>query len=139
MKKAPLLLMLLMTLLHSCNANAQNKMEQTDFVKTFISDYGNHKMDIQAAGIATIAGATLSEKGRLYIEYAYNSEGETRNGKMTLMLNSNTKRFEGGWKTVADNGNVYQGTLYFRFEKNGQANGFYQFGGTDYKITIFKK
>lgn len=139
MKQAPILLMLLMTLLHSCNSKAQNKMEQIDAVKTFISDFNNYGMDIQAAGIATIPVATLSEKSTLYIEYAYNSEGESRNGKMTLLLNPKTKIFEGGWKTVADNGNVYQGDLYFEFEDDGQANGFYQFSGTDYKITIFKK
>lgn len=139
MKKAPLIVILLITFLHSCNSKAQNKMEQKEFVKTFISDYNIYEMDIQSAGIANIPVATLSENGTLYIEYTYNSEGEKRNGKMTLLLNSKTNRFEGGWKTVADNGNVYQGNLYFAFEKDGQANGFYQFGGTDYKITIFER
>ena len=138
MKKAPLLIIMLITLLQSCNSKAQNKMEEKEFVKTFISNYNKYGMEIQSAGTATIPVATF-ENGALYIEYAYNSEGEKRNGKMTLLLNTKTKRFEGGWKTIADNGNVYQGNLYFVFEKDGQANGFYQFGGTDYKITIFER
>jgi len=139
MKKASLIFIVLITLLQSCNTKAQNKMEQKEFVKTFISDYNKYGMDIQSAGMANIPIATFSVNGALYIEYAYNSEGEKRNGKMTLLLNPKTNRFEGGWKTVADNGNVYQGNLYFLFEKDGQATGFYQFGGTDYKITIFEQ
>lgn len=139
MKKVQILLILLIVILSSCNIKAQNKMEQNEFVKTFISDFENHKMDIQSAGIANIPKATLSEQDELYIEYSYRSEGENRNGKMTLLLNSETKRFEGSWKTIADNGNVYQGDLYFVFENDGQAKGFYQFGGIDYKIAIFKK
>jgi hypothetical protein len=139
MKKTTLLLIFLITFLHSCNADAQNMMKQKEFVKAFISDYNTYGMDIQSAGIATIPVASASENGTLYIEYAYTSEGEKRNGKMTLLLNSKTKRFEGGWKTIADNGNEYQGNLCFIFERDGQANGFYQFGATDYKIKIFKR
>lgn len=139
MKKAAFVLIMFIALLYSCNSKAQNKMEQKDFVKTFISDYNAYEMDIQSAGMATIPVATLSKNGILYIEYAYNSEGEKRKGKMTLLLNSETKKFEGGWKTVADNGNVYEGNLHFVFEKDGQAYGFYQFGGTDFKIAIFKR
>jgi len=138
MKKATLLLIMSITLLHNCNVKAQKKMKQNDFVKTFISDYNKYKMDIQAAGVASIPIATLSEKGTLFIKYTYESDGEKRNGEMTLLLNLTTKRYEGGWKTIADNGNTYQGDLYFEFEKDGQANGFYQFGGTNYKLTIFK-
>ncbi len=138
MKKVIFLIITSITLLNSNNLKAQHKMEQNDFVKTFVLDHKTYQMDIQSAGIATIPNATLSDKGALHIEYAYNSEGEKRNGEMTLLLNLKSKRYEGGWKTVADSGNIYQGDLYFKFEKDGQANGFYQFGGINYKITIFK-
>jgi len=104
-------------------------------ISVFISNFSKYTMDIQAAGIATIPKATLSEKGELYIEYAYHSGGENRNGKMTLYDKGN-HRFEGNWKTDADNGNSYQGTLYFVFDKFGNADGYYKFGGSDYKITI---
>lgn len=137
----------LLTFTFSINACAQkidtNKMETTDkilttntSVKSFVANFSNFKMDIQAAGMASIPTATLSENGELYIEYAYNSEGEVRNGKMTLTEKTKT-RFDGNWKTIADNGNVYSGSLYFDFKENGEADGFYKFGGSNYKITIF--
>ena len=96
-------------------------------------------MDIQSAGVSTIPIATLSDEDELYVEYSYQSEGEDRNGKMTLRPNPKVIRFEGEWKTIANNGNVYEGTLYFQFDESGQANGFYEFNGANYKITIFKK
>lgn len=105
-------------------------------VKLFVDSFTTFKMDIQGAGMASIQKATLSDKGELYIEYAYHSEGENRNGKTTLTEKS-MNRFEGNWKTIADNGNVYQGTLYFDFKENGEANGYYKFAGSEYKITIF--
>ncbi len=108
-------------------------------VSVFTSNFANYSMDIQAAGLATIPHATISDKGILSIEYSYKSGSENRNGKMTLEENKSNNRFEGEWKTDADNGNSYQGTLYFVFNENGTANGYYQFGGSDYKITILKK
>lgn len=122
---------------YSCNA--QNELEQLEFAKIFVSHFSDYQMNIRSAGVATIPIATLSDENELYIEYAYQSESEDRNGKMTLSRKHKTNRFEGKWKTVANNGNVYQGDLYFLFEDNGQADGFYQFNGTNYKITIFKK
>ncbi|MDB4292294.1 hypothetical protein N9954_02735 [Maribacter sp.] len=139
MKKATYILIILMTFLHSCNTKAQNTMKQSEFAETFISDFKGYEMDIQAAAIASIPVATLSEEKTLYIEYAYNAGGENRNGKMTLVLNTKSNRFEGNWKTIADNGNSYEGDMYFIFKEDGQANGFYKFSGADYKITIFKK
>ncbi|MFS4492193.1 hypothetical protein [Maribacter sp. 2308TA10-17] len=139
MKKASIVLVFLSIFLHSCNTKAQNTMKQSEFAETFITDFKAYEMDIQAAGIASIPVARLSEGKTLYIEYVYASGGENRNGKMTLMLNPKSKRFEGGWKTLADNGNSYEGDMYFVFTADGQASGFYTFGGADYKITIFKK
>ena len=106
-------------------------------VQPFIGKYSQFKMDIQAAGIATIPAATF-DNDVLIIEYAYFSEGENRKGKMTLTFNSDTNRFEGNWQTNADNGNVYKGSLYFLFRENGGASGKYKFANRDYKITIFK-
>ncbi len=113
------------------NSNTKNTS-----VKTFVDGFSDFKMDIEGAGLATIPKATISDKGELYIEYAYYSESENRKGKMTLSENAN-HRFEGNWKTIADNGNVYQGSLYFDFKTSGEANGYYKFAGSDYKITIF--
>ena len=106
-------------------------------IEKFISSYSHFKMDIQAAGIATIPAASF-ENNILVIEYAYFSESENRKGKMTLTFNSDTNRFEGNWQTNADNGNVYKGSLYFLFSENGGASGKYKFANSDYKITIFK-
>lgn len=131
---------LLGTSLQSCAQQTEIKKEimatDNQNVKAFITSSQNYGMDIQAAGIASIPKATLSAKNELYIEYAYHSEGENRNGKMTLVDKGNN-RFEGNWKTVADNGNVYQGALYFVFKPNGEADGNYKYAGSDYKITIF--
>ena len=123
-------------------ANAQdpmdNKAEQKKYAKTFIADYKSYVMDIEAAGVAEIPTAKLSMEEELYVEYAYTSGNEKRNGRMTLEL-TDKNRFTGKWKTDADNGNSYSGTLYFKFNENGEANGHYKFDGTDYKITILKK
>lgn len=107
-------------------------------VNQFVKNFQTFSMDIQGAGLASVPKATVSEKGELYCEYAYHSEGENRNGKMTLTDKGNN-RFEGNWKTVADNGNVYQGTLYLIFKVNGEAEGYYKYAGGNYKITIMKK
>ena len=114
----------------------ETMIQNNQNVKAFTQAFQNYGMDIQAAGIATIPAATFSEQGELYIEYAYNSEGENRKGKMTLTDKGND-RFEGNWKTVADNGNVYQGSLFFVFNTNGEAEGNYIYAGSYYKITIF--
>ncbi|MEN0050900.1 MAG: hypothetical protein AAF806_27780 [Bacteroidota bacterium] len=63
-------------------------------VSTFVSNFADYAMNIQAAGLASIPKATISPKGALYIEYAYHSGGENRNGKMTLYDKGN-HRFEG--------------------------------------------
>lgn len=106
-------------------------------IEKFVSNYSQFNMDIQSAGIATIPTASF-ENNTLKIEYAYFSEGENRKGKMTLIFNPETNRFEGSWQTNADNGNVYKGSLYFVFDENGEANGEYQFAKSNYKITIFR-
>lgn len=121
----------------SCYLNAQNKMTQTENAKYFASKFDEYKMYIQGAGMATIPGASISIDNSLAIEYAYNSEGEKRKGSMILTFAEKAKRFEGHWKTKADNGNVYNGTLYFLFKENGEAGGHYKYAGSDYKITIF--
>ena len=120
-----------------CNSNAQNNMIQKEFASIFIKYFANYKMDIQAAGIARIPAATF-DNNELMIEYGYFSEGENRKGKMTLTLNVHANRFEGNWQTNADNGNIYKGSLFFIFNEKGEANGKYKFGGSNYKITIFK-
>lgn len=63
-------------------------------VNSFIDNFENFKMDIQAAGIATIPAARLSDSNELYIEYHYDSSGEKRKGKMTLTFTKNN-RYEG--------------------------------------------
>lgn len=138
-----LFLLFLMTSLNACsqvNHQKTSNMTKDDLsnISVFISNFEDYSMDIQAAGLATIPKATISDEGVLYIEYWYKSGNENRTGKMTLNKKSNN-RFEGEWKTNADNGNSYQGTLYFVFDKNGTAIGYYKFGGSDYKITILKK
>jgi hypothetical protein len=132
-----LILIILATALFCCNSNAQNKMTQTENINQFVSKFANFKMDIQGAGMAIIPTASITKDNVLNIDYAYNSEGEKRKGSMTLTFNEKAKRYEGNWKTNADNGNVYSGSLYFVFKENGEADGYYKYAGSDYKITIF--
>ena len=112
--------------------------EMPSNVAAFLSDFSAYSMDIHAAGMATIPIALITEEGELYMEYSYQSGQESRNGKMTLQDKGNN-RFEGNWKTLADNGNSYQGSLYFIFDESGGAEGQYKFAGANYKIIIFKK
>ena len=130
------LCMLLTTI--TAQKHMDQRAEQKKMANTFIADYQNYSMDIEAAGLASIKEATLSMEGALYVEYAYTSGSENRNGKMTLQL-TEKNRLEGNWKTDADNGNSYSGSLYFTFKENGEASGQYKYGGTDYKIAILKK
>ena len=136
-------IILMLSLVASLNAygqninNNKNTMTSIDSnVSLFISNYENCSMNIQSAGVATIPKASL-DKGELHIEYAYQSESENRKGKMTLQDKGNN-RFEGNWKTNADNGNSYQGTLFFEFDETGNAKGYYKFGGGDFEISIQK-
>src|SRR5688500_10795009 len=124
-------------LVWGCNTNTQINLNQSEFATTFVSDFASYRMDIQAAGIATIPASTLAKDKTLTIAYAYFSEGEERKGKMVLVFNEISKLFEGNWKTNTDNGNVYHGSLYFNFKENGEASGKYAFMGSEYKITIF--
>lgn len=133
--KAIITLMILSSHCFSSCGQTQNPFDMSHIEK-FISSFSNFKMDIQAAGIATIPAATY-ENNILNIEYAYFSEGENRKGKMTLTLNPKSNRMEGNWQTNADNGNVYKGSLYFVFAENGEATGEYKFVNSDYEITIF--
>lgn len=113
MKNLNLIIIIIAASLFSCNTNAQYKMIQTENVKHFFSNFAKYKMDIQGAGIATIPNSRISNVNSLVIDYAYDSEGEKRTGNMTLTYIETTKQFEGKWKSEADNGNVYIGTLYF--------------------------
>ena len=106
-------------------------------INLFIGNYQDYKIDIQAAGIASIP-AVDSEDDVLTIEYIYFLEGENRRGEMTLSFDAQTSRFQGNWLTNADNGNVFSGSLYFVFDKNGEATGKYTFANSEYNITIFR-
>lgn len=138
-------LIFILSLMTSLNASSQlNNQKASIIVKdhlsnvsVFISQFETYTMDIQAAGLAKIPKASITKDGLLYIEYVYKSEAENRNGKMTL-YNKMNNRFEGTWKTDADNGNSYRGTLYFVFDELGNAEGYYKFSGSDFKITIQK-
>lgn len=132
----------LLSILHKSYGQGQqvkkeNTMKKNNHTIEFVNHYSTFKMDIQAAGLASITMASISDSDELYIEYSYHSENESRNGKMKLQKRENNK-FEGNWKTEADNGNVYEGSLYFLFKSGGQADGYYKYSGSDYKITIFK-
>jgi hypothetical protein len=136
--KAILILMILASHCFSSCGQTQTSRDMSN-VEKFIGGYSQFKMDIQAAGIATIPAASF-QNNELIIEYAYFSEGENRKGKMTLTFNSDTDRFEGNWQTNADNGNAYKGSLYLIFNENAEASGHYQYMGTNYSISIvFKK
>jgi hypothetical protein len=102
------------------------------------ADPVGYEMDIRAAGLATIPTVSLAADGALTLTYRYESEGERRQGSMTLASRAE-HRYEGRWKTDAHTGNVYQGTLHFTFAADGTATGSYRFDGRDYAITIRKR
>lgn len=119
-------------------ANKVNNIgKQMGYANVFAGSFKDFKIDIQAAGIAIIPAATL-DNDTLIIDYAYFSEGENRKGKMALSYSAVSERYEGSWKTKADNGNVYQGSIYLVFSENGKAKGKYRFMNSDYKITILE-
>lgn len=122
----------------SVKTDAKTVQQPSSNVNMFVNNFEAYEMAIQAAGVASIPEAAILENGDLYVVYAYTSGGENRKGNMTLADQSNN-RFEGHWKTDADNGNSYQGTLYVVFDASGNGKGYYQFGGQDYEIAISKK
>lgn len=94
-------------------------------------------MNIQAAGTATIPDASLLD-GELTVSYEYaatDGTGEQRAGSMNLTV-AEDRTATGRWRTVADNGTVYNGPLSFDFADDGTAIGTYQFDGITYDITI---
>ena len=116
--------------------NAQTATDQASYAQRFVLNFDQYIIDIQVAGIARIPTATLSKQNVLSVAYTYRSEGEDRSGNMELFLDEKSDQFVGNWKTVAENGNVYQGRLYLVFEESGEASGSYQFLGASYKINI---
>lgn len=105
------------------------------FEQLFVENYNQYTMDIAAAGRATLPTVFWSSDGALIIEYTYQAGTEKRTGSMVLQT-TKAHHYEGNWKTVADSGQEYAGSLYFDFKKDGTANGYYQFAGNSYKITI---
>ena len=98
---------------------------------------GRFEIDIEAAGMARIPAASLAD-GRLDIDYEYaaiDGTGEQRAGSMRLTTGGG-RTATGEWRTVADNGTVYDGPLTFEFADDGTAVGTYKFSGTTYDITI---
>lgn len=132
------ILMLSLFLMSACAGAQSGKNGATNDIQTFVTNFSVYNMDIAAAGIAKITAAKLISETELFIAYAYMSGGENRNGKMTLHPTA-SGTWQGDWKTDADNGNSYSGTLYFNFTENGEATGKYRFGGADYRISINKK
>ncbi|MGD1843008.1 MAG: hypothetical protein ACFB0B_19260 [Thermonemataceae bacterium] len=124
-------------LLMSCDGDTQNEKRQKALASIFIEHFSEYKIDIQAAGVATIPAASF-KNDTLMIKYAYFSEGEHRKGKMSLIFKAQTGRFEGNWQTKADNGNIYKGSLYFTFNEKGKETGKYNFENSDYKITLLQ-
>ena len=118
---------------------AQEPMDQSALARRFVAHFSDYVLNIQAAGRASISNASLSGEDTLRVDYAYQSEGEKRRGSLSLWLRQETHRFEGTWRTVADNGNVYQGTLRLRFKAQGEATGFYTFLGTNYTLTLSRR
>ncbi|SMB99485.1 hypothetical protein SAMN00120144_0221 [Hymenobacter roseosalivarius DSM 11622] len=123
-------------LLAGCFPTSSRPMNPTDNAHRFAANYSSFKMNIEAVGIARIPAAHWAHD-TLVVDYAYFSEGEQRQGRMSLAWQPPANRFEGTWRTQADNGNVYQGPLYLVFQENGEATGQYTFLGSRYAITLF--
>jgi hypothetical protein len=101
----------------------------------FLETFGEYELEIQAAGVATIPSVSRSADGHLTIAYRYQADGERRTGRMTLTPRTE-HRYEGDWRTIADTGQVYEGTLWLVFAADGTAVGAYLFAGQHYRIAV---
>ena len=134
-----LIIVALLTAASGHALKAQEPTDQSALAHRFVARFSDYTLDIQAAGRASILNASFSAEDTLRVEYAYRSEGEKRRGSLSVWLHQETGRFEGTCRTVADNGNVYQGTLRLRFRVQGEATGFYTFLGSSYTLTLSQR
>ena len=104
----------------------------------FLNNLQQYAYYIEGVGAVNFKTATLKD-GKLTTEYYYFSEGENRTGMSSHQLQENGK-YVGNWKTTADNGNVYEGKSWLRFNKDGTASGEWTWKGMpgEYEIRIDK-
>ncbi len=124
----------------SCNTFSNPAMSNTDTTgaKTFHKNLQQYSYYIEGVGSVKFKTANL-KNGELTTEYYYFSEGENRTGISSHQLQNNSK-YVGNWKTSADNGNVYEGKSWLKFNVDGTASGSWTWKGMpgDYGIRIDK-
>lgn len=122
----------------SNNAYSNLTIPNTKGENEFLNNLQQYAYYIEGVGVVNFKAATLKDD-KLTTEYYYFSEGENRTGISSHQLQNNGK-YVGNWKTTADNGNVYEGKSWFRFNKDGTASGKWTWKGMpdDYEIRIDK-
>lgn len=129
-----------LALLLSCNTFSNSAMPNTDTIgaNKFHKNLQQYAYYIEGAGVVNFTTANL-KNGKLTTEYYYFSEGENRTGISSHQLQKDGK-YVGDWKTSADNGNVYQGKSWLKFNVDGTASGRWTWNGmpNDYEIRIDK-
>lgn len=129
-----------MLVLLSCSAFSSPDMPNTDTVgaNKFHKNLQQYAYYIEGAGVVNFTTTSL-KNGKLTTEYYYFSEGENRTGISSHQLQKDGK-YVGDWKTSADNGNVYEGKSWLKFNVDGTASGRWTWKGMpgDYEVRIDK-
>lgn len=98
-----------------------------------------YRMEIEAAGVASINAVRVQSATDVEVDYTYDARdgsGERRAG--TLFLRENAGKMTGRFRTRADNGHVYEGTVVLSFGDDGTARGSYVFAGGSYALSIVR-
>ena len=131
----------LLGVLLSCNTFSNSALQNTNTIgaNKFQKNLQQYVYYIEGVGVVNFKTANL-KNGKLTTEYYYFSEGENRTGQSSHQLQNNGK-YVGNWITTADNGNIYKGKSWIKFNLNGTASGRWTWKGmpSDYEIRIDKK
>jgi len=130
-----------LTMLGLCGqAKNTYKIKSTETMGTqlFVNNAKEYQYYFEGAGMVTINSAE-QEDGELTSRYSYTSGSEERIGTNRFEL-QNDGTYNGKWKTTADNGNVYEGGVWLKFDADGTAAGKWTWDGMpgSYEIRIDK-
>jgi len=141
MKKSPLIVLAVLMMLTSCgqSKNSEKTKNMRNIGTTIFADNSKeYQYYFEGAGMVTINSVELKE-GEIISKYSYTSRNEDRTGTNRLMLQGDGN-YSGKWRTTANNGNIYEGNLWLKFNDDGTANGKWIWDGMpgDYEIRIDK-
>jgi len=137
-KKIAIILTALLTIAACGQLKSTDKIKNNENMGAtiFTDNIKEYRYYFEGAGEVAINSVELKE-GELTSQYSYTSGNEDRVGTNQLKLQSNGN-YSGKWKTTANNGNVYGGNVWLKFNADGTANGKWTWDGMpgDYEIRI---